>query len=268
MIQGFHDPSKSNLGMLNDVTTRKRSIAIGSLLVLLGTLACQSEETKRCHATMTSAQEIVKNVDAKDLSSVEKSLAAVEGALDACTRAGRTAEKDELLRAKNELSGHAEYLKKKASNPARPKVSPEQLAAYEKSGDPNCPKGQAYRQEQSGKEIRCTGPQTIDMPWAKAEEYYKNRGYKLTPDGAALKAEYGAELFVFTYDTAQSASPPKCLAVYPPPGQAWQEAASRVTGIRPDKLDKAKPIATSRGNLALRVEETESKLVVSIGACG
>lgn len=220
---------------------------------------------------MESAQEIVKSVDGKDLASVERSLSSVEAALADCTAAGRTSEGEELLKARNQLLGHAEHMKKKASQPPRQKLAPEQLAAFEKTGDPNCPKGQAYKQEKSGKEIRCSGPQVVDMPWPKAEEYFRNRGYKLTvtDSPAVLKAEYGAELFVFEYDARNSASPPRCLSVYPPPGQSWQEATSRVTGNRPDRLTKEKPVTSARGNLPLRVEEEgESKLIVHLGSCG
>jgi hypothetical protein len=254
--------------MLRGVNAKETTFLVA--LIALGVAGCQSEATKQCHATMTTAQAIVKDVDSKDLSSVEKSLASVQAALDACNTAGRTAEVDELTRAKNQLAGHADYMRKRASTPPRPRLSPEQLAAYEKTGDPTCPKGQAYRQDKSGKEIRCVGPQPVDMTWPKAEEYFRNRGFKITSADTppTLKAEYGAEMYVFTYATPKSAEPPRCLTVYPPPGQSWQEAASRVTGVRPDKLDKEKPVLAARGSLALRVEESEAKLVVHLGDCG
>jgi hypothetical protein len=246
--------------------------AVGALAAaLLALSGCQSEATKKCHASMTSAQEIVKGVDSKDLASVERSLASVEAAMTDCNAAGRTAEYEELLKARNQLSGHAEFMKKKASAPSRPKLTAEQLAAFEKNGDPNCPKGQAYKQDKSGKEIRCVGPQVVDLPWRKAEEYFRNRGYKLstTETPPTLKAEHGAELLVFTYAAVGSDEPPRCLSVYPAPGQSWQEATSRVTGQRPDKLTKEKPVTSGRGALPLRVEdEGESKLIVHLGSCG
>jgi hypothetical protein len=242
-----------------------------SAAAFLALAACQNEATSKCHATMTSAQEIVKGVDSKDLASVEHSLSAVEGAMADCQAAGRTAEYEELLKARNQLSGHAEHMKKKANAPVRPKLSAEQVAAFEKSGDPNCPRGQAYKQEKSGKEIRCVGPQLVDLPWSKAEEYFRNRGFKITTVDAppTLKAEHGAELLVFTYGSVKSEEAPLCLRVYPPPGQSWQEATSRVTGQRPDKLTREKPVTSGRGPLPLRVEdEGEAKLIVHLGSCG
>jgi hypothetical protein len=241
-------------------------------LASLVCLACQSEDTKRCLSLMASAQEIVKKVDAKDLASVEESLAAVEGARGACDKAGRTGERDELTKARNELAGHADFMKQKAARPlARKKRTPEELAEIALHGDPNCPKGQAYKEEGSNKEIRCSGPQPADMGFAKADDYFRGRGYKITTSDSppTLKAEYGAELYVYTYATPKDEHPPRCLTVYPVPGTGWEEAAGRATGAPLRHLEKDKTtVETGHGKVPLRIEESESKLVVHIGDCG
>jgi hypothetical protein len=216
---------------------------------------------------MTTAQGIVSKVDGKQQSSVEGSLAAVESARDACEKAGRNTESDELLRAKNQLQAQLDYLKRKTEPPV-PKLSADQIAALVKGGDPACPKGQAYRRSPT-QEIRCTGPQIVDMNWKGADAYYTNRGYKLTrtPAPPTLRAEYGAELIVFTFAAQNDDQPSKCIAYYPPPGMSWQEATGRLTGTPMKKLEDAKSIKTSRGETPLRVDQTETKLIVYIGDC-
>jgi len=241
-------------------------------LTCLTCLACQSEDTKRCLALMGTAQEIVKQVDAKDLASVEKSLAAVETAHAACDKAGRTGERDELSKARNELAGHALFMKQKAARPPpRKKHTQEELAEIALHGDPNCPKGQAYKEEGSNKEIRCVGAELADMGFAKAEEYFRGRGFKVTTSDSppTVIAEYGAELYVFTYAVAKDEHAPRCLTVYPVPGTGWQEATGRATGAPLRHLEKDKTtVETAHGKVPLRVEESESKLVVHIGDCG
>ena len=220
---------------------------------------------------MATAQDIVKKVDAKDLSSVQQSLDAVELARAACDKAGRTGERDELLKAKNELAGHADYLKRKAARPPpRRKRTPVEFAQIALHGDPNCPKGQAYKEEGSNKEIKCVGLELADMGFAKAEEYFRGRGFKLTESDAppTLKAEYGAELYVYTYAAPKDEHPPRCLTLYPVPGASWEEAAGRATGAPLRHLEKDKTtVETGHGKVPLRVDQSETKLVVYIGDC-
>jgi len=217
---------------------------------------------------MTTAQGIVDKVDGKQQSSIEGSLAAVRTARDACEKAGRNTERDELVKAENELQAHLDYMKRKSGEPPVQKLTPDQVAALVKGGDPSCPKGQAYRRSPT-QEIRCTGPQIVDMNWKAADAYYTNRGYKLTttPSPPALKAEYGAELVVFTFATQNDDRPAKCIAYYPPPGMPWQEATGRITGTPMRKLDTAKTVKSDHGEQTLRVDQSETKLIVYIGEC-
>ena len=215
---------------------------------------------------MTTAQGIVNKVDSKSQASVEESLAAVESARAACEAAKRTTETDELTKAKNELQAHLDYLKRKSGEPPKPKISPDQLADLVKKGDPGCPKGQAYRPSPK-QEVRCTGPQIADMSWAAAEAYYKNRGYKMTSTPPTLKVEYGAEMLVFTYTQANDDKAPKCLTFYPPPGIPAMEATARVTGVQMRKLENAKTVKTEHGEVPLRVDSSDTKLIIYVGDC-
>lgn len=219
---------------------------------------------------MTSAQEVVKNVDAKDTASVERSLVAVDMALTACEQAGRTTERDELVQAKNELRAHLESLERRANRTPVKKRTPEEIAALVEKGDPDCPKGQAYKDKDSKKEIRCTGSLPIDMGWSKAESYFRHRGFKITTTDAppTLKAEYGAELFVFSYAAPKDSNPPKCLALYPAPDITWEEATSRATGTPPSKLKKDGTVRTDHGDVSVHVDEGADKLIVRLGDCG
>lgn len=217
---------------------------------------------------MTTAQGIVNKVDGKQESSVEESLTAVESARAACEQAGRNTERDELVKAKNQLQAQLDYLERKSGEPPAPKLTAEQVAALLKSGDPSCPKGQAYRRSPT-QEIRCTGPQIADMNWKGAEDYYTNRGYKLTttPAPPTIKAEYGAELVVFTFTAQNDDKAAKCLAFYPPIGMPWQEAVGRLTGTPMKKLENGKTVKTAHGDVLLRVDESATKLIVYLGDC-
>jgi len=246
--------------------TRRRWPVI--LLAPLG-LACESAEVKQCLKEYEHAQAIVLKVDAGASDSVGQSLKSVEAALATCKKAERHREVAELVSAKNQLTAQLSALEKKAARRKKRKAKPEELAALEKQGDPQCPKGQAYRHKDLGKEIRCTGPQIADMSWAQAKAYFSGRNYALqTSDSpATLKAEYGSERFVFEYAAANDAAPPRCLTLYPAPGVPWDEATARATGAAPDKLKRDRPIKAERGELPLRVEEAPNKLIVRIGNC-
>ena len=238
-------------------------------LLLCASCSSFSEGTRRCHALMSSAQEIVKKVDGKDRASVEESLRAVDAARAACGEAGRTTEQGELGQARNELQAHLDYMTRKAAAPAPQKQTAEQLAALAQHGDPSCPKGQAYKRSPK-EEIKCTGPQIAEMGWSKAEAYFTSRGYKITHTDAppTLKVEYGGELVVFGYAAPREEGPPRCLTYYPPPGMSWQEGAGRMTGAPMKKLENAKTVHMDRGEIALHVDQSESKLIVYLGECG
>lgn len=217
---------------------------------------------------MAAAQQIVLKVDAKDIDSVEKSLDAVNTAVNACERAGRSQEKAELIKARNQLSSQVDYLKKKASRREQRKLTPEQLASFVKSGDPGCPKGQAYKHRDSGKEIRCAGPQIAELSYKDAKDYFDGRGYKITAEPpATLKTEYGAELFVFTYTTVDDPNPPTCVTIYPAPGTSWQEETARATGVPPQRLKAPGTVSLRRGSLPLDVEDSQAKVIIRIGQC-
>jgi hypothetical protein len=233
-------------------------------------IGCKDEATRHCHDVMASAQALVKNVDAKDLGSVENSLDAVTQAMDACSKAGRTSEVDALTGAKNELSAHVDFLKKKAGRAERKKATPEELAALVAKGDPSCPKGQAYKQEVGGKEVHCTGPQIVDMSFQDAQSYFDHRGYKLTTSDTppTLTAEYGAEKYVFTYTAPKDEHPARCLTLYPAPGIPFQEATGRATGVQMKKIDKDGTLKTAHGDVAIHVDEGPDKLIIRLGECG
>jgi hypothetical protein len=252
------------LGYAGAVFRSKLGVAVVAFGAM--TMAGCNEETRRCQSLMTTAQGIVNKVDGKSRASVEESLAAVESARAACEKAKRGTETDELVKAKNELSAHLDYMKRKAGEAPKPKISPDQLAELVKKGDPDCPKGQAYRPSPK-QEIRCTGPQIADMNWKAATTYFGNRGYKMTVTPPTVRAEYGAELLVFTFTAADDEKPAKCLTYYPVPGETWQEATGKVTGVQMRKLENAKTVKTEHGEVPLRVDASDVKLIVYVGEC-
>jgi hypothetical protein len=238
------------------------------LMAALLLVACQGPKTKECFRLVQAASTASRDVDPKRVDSVEASLRAVEAAEHACQEAGRDDEVEQLAKGRRELAAHLERLKRKANEPGRQPLSAEKLAELVAKGDPQCPKGQAYKHSASGSEIRCTGPQIIDMGYAAARDYFERRGYKLSDiQPAQLKAEFGAESLVLAYDKPKDSQPPRCITLYPPPGQSWQEAAARAIGARPDEMKVGGGITTSRGRLPIRLDVDSSDGPVRIGSC-
>src|SRR6478736_3355101 len=162
---------------------------------------CQSEEGKRCSAEYDSSQKVVLKIDGSSLASVDESLAAVQSALDACVAAKRSGEVDNLIKAKSQIQAQHDALVKRAGRTKREPLTADELARFEKSGDPSCPKGQAYETGADKKQIKCSGPQIVELGWSAAKKYFESRGYKVTGADAppTLKAEYGSEVFTFSY---------------------------------------------------------------------
>jgi hypothetical protein len=234
-------------------------------LLLLGLTGCPSERDRTCETALNSAQGTVQNVDSSSLDSVQQSLDAVGTAVAACKKANKTAEVSQLVRAQHQLSGHLDMLREREAEKARKQLALVDLERYVKDGDPNCPRGQAYRERVSAREVKCIGPQPANMPFAIAEKYFTLRGYKVRHEGKDLKAEYGGELYVFRYEA--ETDPPVCLKMYPPPGMGWQEAVARFTGIRPDKLKNPGTVRLAQGEKRLSVDESAAKLIAVIGTC-
>jgi len=242
-----------------------RSVCWVALCVLV---ACDPE-TKKCHELMTSAQAIVTSVDSKSIASVQQSLTAVSEAHAACDKAKAGTEREQLLKAKHELSAQLHLLEQRASRRKLQAPTPDELAQLVKSGDPACPKGQAYKPKGSKDEVRCVGPQLADMNAEGLKAYYGDRHFKVTSreSPAEVRAELGSELYVFAFDDL-SAAAPRCVTAYAPPGSSWQEVTARLTGTPPEKLKLDAPVKSGRGELALKVEHVTDKPTVHLGQCG
>ncbi len=246
--------------------------AFAVCLLVLGqgaSLACKSAADRACLDQFASAQAVVMDVDAESLASVEGAIAALDAAIASCKDAGRSGEADELGAAHAKLAAHqGRVMRRDELRRQRSETPPEQLAELVKSGDPRCPRGQAYLHKKSGQRIRCTGPHPIDMDETRATEYFKGRGYKVTNGSAPreLRFEYGAELVVFQFDASLGAAP-RCVLLYPPPDMSWQEATARLTGVAPARLTSGRPIPGGATPRQLLVEDTQEKVLARIGDC-
>jgi hypothetical protein len=230
---------------------------------------CKSEAEQTCATELVSAQAVVMKVVPEELSSVEESIAAVAGALASCEAAKRSSEVAELAQAQKQLSMHRDRLIWRAERREQRELSPEELDKLVKSGDPKCPRGQAYLHAKSGRRVRCEGAQVIDMTSAQVEAYLGGRGYKRS-EGARpgeLRFEYGGELMIFSYPERDATRPPSCVVAYPPPDRSWQEATARITGVAPARLKPGRAIPSSLGPRELQVEDGPDKVRVRIGAC-
>lgn len=234
---------------------------------LCSTLACDPD-AKLCHERMTQAQPIVTQVDSKSPSSVQQSLNAVTEAYAACDKAKLGSEREQLLKAKNELSAQLSYLELRASRRKQQAPTPEALIELVKNGDPACPKGQAYKPRGSKNEVRCTGPQLADMNAEGLKTYYGDRHFKVTSqeDPAEVRAESGSEMYVFSFAKLSDAAP-RCVTAYAAPGMSWQELAARLTGNPPEHMKLGEPVKSGRGELALKVEHENDKPTLHLGQC-
>jgi hypothetical protein len=231
-------------------------------------LGCDPD-AKLCHQRMTSAQTLVTKVDSKSVPSLEESLAAVSEAHAACEKAKLGTEREQLLKAKHEISAQLNLLEQRASRKKLQAPNAEELARLIKSGDPDCPKGQAYKPKGSKAEVLCTGPQIADMGAAAVKSYYGDRRFKVTTRDAPaeVRAELGSELYVFSYDKLTDATP-RCVTAYAAPGLSWQEVTARLTGTAPEKLKLDAPVKSGRGELQLKVEHATDKPTIHLGNCG
>ncbi len=233
-------------------------------------LACKTAADETCLAQFGAAQAVVMGVDSKQIESVETSIAALDGAVAACRSAKRSGELEELAKAHAKLAEHRELLQRQIDMiQQRTELSHEEFDELVKRGDAKCPRGQAYLHRKSNQRIRCVGPQPIDMSAPQARSYFAGRRYRVLEGGAPneLRFEYGAELLAFRYGSAEGLEPPRCVLVYPPPDQSWQELTARLTGVSPAKLKPGSPISSGRGPLLIAVEERPDKVLVRIGAC-
>ena len=246
-----------------------RRLAVAAALVTLASLAAACQDERRCREELTNAQGVVNGIDSKSPDSLKSAIAALEPAIATCEKAKLGAERGKLLEAKNQISAHLDLLERKAARKKGPALSAADLERVQKDGDPSCPKGQAYRHAGVDKEIKCTGPQLIDMGMDAVKAYFGVRNYKLTvTDGPPrVRAEFGAELFVFTFDKPGDSAGAKCLELYPAPGIPWREAVGRAVGGRMEKLKNGGTVSAKRGELPLAVEDTEKKQLARIGDC-
>ena len=240
---------------------RLASLAVG--IVLLG---CESAAARTCNSEYAASQQKVLNVDAKSKDSVSDSLVAVKSALAACRAAQRNDEVDNLVKARNELGAQLDALERRSKRKPRRELSAEEKTELEKSGDPSCPKGQSYQLDKNRKDVKCTGPQLVEMPRDDLKRYYEERGYRVrdvAPND--VRIERGAEQYSYTYASAVPSERPTCAKLVPPHGMPWKEALARATGKHPDKLESKGTLELSQGSLPYSVDE--KNVVVRIGSC-
>jgi hypothetical protein len=147
---------------------------------LCAALSGCDKEASRCHDLMQRAQPIVSQVDSKSIPSLEQSLALVTEAHAACDQAKLGTEREQLLKAKHEISAQLNLLEQRANRKKLKAPTTEELARLVKEGDPSCPKGQAYKPKDSKSEVRCSGPQLVSMGAEALKTYYGDRHFRVT----------------------------------------------------------------------------------------
>ncbi len=241
-----------------------------AVALLAGLSGCDNAEVQACHSEMRTSQQALVEMDKGDPGRVQATLDLIERTLGTCQHAGRSDEVSSLADAKRQVAAHLSALEKRADRPTRTQLTPEALAELVKKGDPDCPRGQGYEPAGSKEVVKCIGPQLIDLPSAKAREYFEKRGYRLSPPDRAggFKAEFGASAYVFQYRAASPSELPKCLDVTGRPGTPWQEIAARLTGVHPDRLKVNEPVRVGARSLPLQVSGDSAQWSVKLGECG
>ncbi len=249
------------------ISWRSAAAALG-YCALTVPLACNRAEKQACRDAYAATQTAIDDT-AKTPESFDQTLTKVRATLATCRTAGLDQEVEQLAAVEKALAEQRDRVEKASGRAPKKTLSPEEIGRLEKAGDPSCPKGQAYKHQQTGKEIRCTGPQPIGMGWSTAVAYFQSRDFSVKPkdDPNVLALEHGAELLLFSYARPQDPGPPVCVKIYPPPGASWQEAVSRTTGAAPGTLVKGGTVKTPAGDLRVDVTESATELVVRIGRC-
>lgn len=242
-----------------------RAALLGAMGLSSLFVGCSSAKSKACHERMAEAQTVVTAVDGNSLESVERSIAAIQSAEATCTAGGLSGELSELRAARERFMSHRVLLVERDERKRARVLSPEQLEKFIKSGDPNCPRGQAYQHKASGKEIRCTGPRPAEMNATLAEAYFKSKGFRAMEGSSktVLKMEKGSERYIFEYASGSEA--PTCLRVSPMPGIPWQEAISKLTGTSPEKFKHGSTVNVLGQELLIDVAPNHEN--VNLGNC-
>jgi hypothetical protein len=216
---------------------------------------------------MAQAQLVVSEVDSNSIESVDRAIALIQSAETTCEALGKAGELSELRAARERFVSHKSLLVEREERKRGAVLTNEQLERFVKSGDPNCPKGQAYTHKPSGKEIRCTGLRPAEMPFVTAEKYFKGKGYRSIPGKPrnVLAMEAGAERYLFLYRDVTAQVPPYCMVIYPKPGIPWQEAVARLTGTSPEKLKLEGTVTVS--GVALTIHVDEGNVIAKLGDC-
>jgi hypothetical protein len=235
-----------------------------SWLAVVAILSCDSPEVKQCREQYMEAYALVSAVDTTKLDSVEPALDKVSATLDICSKAQLPEEQKQLKTAKRKLESHQAYLRQQAN---LKKMTPEVLAQLIKKGDPNCPRGTAYKVNDDADQVRCTGPQILDMNWEQAKKYFERLAFKITTDGATFKAESGSVSYTYTFSKKDDTKAASCVVVFSPPGIPWEETASRISGVRPTRIKRDQPLPMKSGERKLKIEEQEIQAVLWVGEC-
>lgn len=217
---------------------------------------------------MSEAQSAVNTVESNSLDSLTRGIQLIELAESACKQSGLEGEVKQLTAARERFTGHRALVEERdARKKEKDSLTPDQLEKLARDGDPNCPRGQAYQNKASAKEIRCTGIQPVEMAWAQAKRYYASRNFRsvVTGEETALTLESGSEKVVFRYGQKESTKPATCILLYPRQGMSWQENVARSTGVAPEKLKAPGTLTLAQGKLTLTVDEQTQ--IVRIGDC-
>ncbi|MCH2110927.1 MAG: hypothetical protein MK135_16540 [Polyangiaceae bacterium] len=248
--------------------SRQQALAllVGSTAVSVSLIGCQRPEAKACRAEMLAMKEPVGNAGNLDLPELKKLQDDLQQLALDCNAAGLAQEAGDVTEAFTALNKIAE-LKAKGGDKSKAARGPEQLKALIANGDPSCPAGLVYKIPPVGQQVKCTGPQFVEMPKQMAVSYFSARDASLEKDNIPhrLKAKAGDETWQFYYDDTDQKV--LCLESMGAVGVGWQEVVRRLTGVHPAKLKEGAPVPMKSGPLALSKTQKGDQVAVQLGDC-
>jgi hypothetical protein len=226
-------------------------------------MGCQGAEVKECRDKYLTTHAQVAAVDMNELDSVEQAFAAVESNLAICEKASLTEESKQLTLAKRKLESQVAYLRQIGS---RKELTPSEVEELVKKGDPDCPKGQSYQYQKTGKKVRCTGSQILAMNQKEAKSHFTGRGFKIHDLPNGIRAELGSESYTFEYGAGSDARA-TCVVVFSQAGIAWQETVTRVSGVMPQRLKEGTPLTLGKDEIPYTLQADPIQAILRFGAC-
>lgn len=231
-------------------------------MLALVSVGCKSDAEKKCEQEVSGMEARLRAMNPGDPSSVQLTLQGLEGAKQACQKAGKQGAVSDIETAEKNFQAH---LKKMAGDQGSKRPSALPLAELEKMGDPNCPRGQSYIHPVAKKEILCSGAALFEMDRPAATAHFSRMGYQLTEEGNTLEVRKETSAYRYTFEEPEGNKRSKCLQLQVVQGQTFEQAIAMATNVLVKKIERGKPLVLPDGEVPFVVNDKGDE--VALGQC-